>query len=216
MDPYGGLIQDLKGNLYGTTSFGGTSRFGTIFKLDKAGKLTVLHNCAGTKDGGAPLAGLVHDSKGNLYGTTSGTGTSSDGKVFKVDATGKFTVLHTFGGAPDGQYPGYGALILDAAGNLYGTTRNGGSGSCQDGCGVIFKVNKTAHETVLYSFTGAADGASPYSSMVQDAAGNLYGTTQSGGTGCGGFGCGVVFKLDTSGKETVLYSFSAGMMGQTR
>jgi uncharacterized repeat protein (TIGR03803 family) len=210
--PYGGLIQDAKGNFYGTTSFGGASGAGTIFKLDKTGKLTVLHTLSATKDGAFPLAGLVRDRKGNFYGTTSGGGTSGDGTAFRLDATGKFAVLHTFTGA-DGEYPGYGPLLLDSAGNLYGTTRNGGSGSCQEGCGVVFKVDKTGSEMVLYSFTGAADGASPYSSLVQDTTGNLYGTTESGGTGCGGFGCGVIFKLDTTGKETVLYSFSAGNDG---
>jgi uncharacterized repeat protein (TIGR03803 family) len=217
--PFGGVVQDPAGNLYGTAANGGAfggvcsgGGCGTVFKLDTSGKLTVLHTFKGGKDGEFPIAGLVRDGKGNLYGTTSGSGISGDGTVFRLTATGKFTVLHTFAGGQDGQYPGYGALLLDAAGNLYGTTvSGGGSAACDGGCGVVYKVDKTAQETVLYRFLGGTDGKSPYSALVPDPAGNLYSTTYAGGSG----GLGTVFKLDPAGKETVLYHFSGGKNGAT-
>ena len=130
-----------------------------------------------------------------------------------------FTVLHQFAGGADGQDPLDGSLILDPIGNLYGTTDLGGSGACSGGCGTVFKITHSGHETVLYSFTGAnGDGKYPYGSLIRDSAGNFYGTTYGGGTsggGCNGYGCGTVFKLTPAGKETVLYSFSGGFDGAT-
>ena len=126
-DPMAGLILDVSGNLYGTTSQGGTSNFGTVFKLDTTGKETVLYSFTGKPtDGADPMAGLVLDAAGNLYGTTSQGGTSSNfGTVFKLGTTGKETVLYSFTGGPsDGADPMAG-LVLDAAGNLYGTTSQG-------------------------------------------------------------------------------------------
>jgi uncharacterized repeat protein (TIGR03803 family) len=119
------------------------------------------------------------------------------------------SVLHKFAGKPDGAGP-FAGLVRDAAGNLYGTTVYGGS-TGDPGYGVVFKVDSSGAETVLYSFTGAADGAYPYGGLVQDTAGNLYGTTVQGGAyGCSGYGCGTVFKVSTKGKETVLYNFMGG------
>ena len=118
--------------------------------------------------------------------------------VYKLDATGHETLLHSFTGGADGASP-QGALIQDAAGNFYGTTSRGGSA----GAGVVFKFDTTGHESVLYNFTGGADGAYPQAGLIQDAAGNFYGTTRNGGAG----GVGVVFKLDPMGHETVLHSF---------
>jgi len=207
--PYGGVIRDSKGNLYGTAVIGGGSGGGTAFKLNPSGKLTVLHSFQGTKDGELLLAGLVRDPKGNLYGTASAGGASGDGTVFKLSPTGEFTVLHTFAGGKDGEYPGYGPLLLDAAGNLYGTTRNGGGGACSDGCGVVFKLDTTGKETVLHRFNGTGDAATPYAALIQDAAGNFYGTGESGGS----HSSGAVFKLDPAGKETLLYSFTGGNDG---
>ncbi len=124
-----------------------------------------------------------------------------------------FKVLHAFqGGTSDGKSPS-GKLILDASGNLYGLTENGGA---QDlGYGTVYKVDATSgNEQVLYIFTGGADGGYASGGLVEDAAGNLYGTTAAGGNAsCGGNGCGVVFKLDTAGKEKVLYQFSGGNDG---
>jgi uncharacterized repeat protein (TIGR03803 family) len=121
---------------------------------------------------------------------------------------------------PDGGFP-TGGLIRDAAGNLYGTTQLGGntSSSCQfpGGCGVVFKLDPSGKETVLYTFTGGADGSLADAGLVRDSAGNLYGTTQFGGNtsaaNCVFYGCGVVFKVDPSGNETVLYTFTGGADG---
>jgi len=202
--PLAGLIRDSAGNLYGTASAGGVSEYtGVVFKLDTAGTETVLHTFTGGADGGDPEAGLIRDSAGDLYGTTSGGGVSHEGVVFKLDATGE-TVLYSFTGGADGSQP-VGGLLRDSAGNLYGTTPYGGA----SGNGVVFKLDTTGTETVLYSFTGGADGSQPEAGLIQDPEGNLYGTTYYGGAPENG----VVFELDTTGTETVLYSFAGGADG---
>jgi uncharacterized repeat protein (TIGR03803 family) len=127
-----------------------------------------------------------------------------------------FTTLYNFTGSTDGAYP-YAGVVQDEMGNLYGVAANGGNLNCtflgQPGCGVVFKLDTTGKETVLYSFSGK-DGAYPYGTLVRDKEGNLYGTTEYGGDlHCDkyqGFGCGVVFKIDTTGKETVLHVFRGG------
>lgn len=130
--------------------------------------------------------------------------------------TPAYEVLYTFTGGADGANPAA-RLLRDSAGNLYGTTLQGGNlSACSGlGCGVVFKLDPTGKETVLYTFLGGTDGASPNAGLVRDAAGNLYGTTTGGGdvSGCGGFGCGVVFKVDTTNKETVMYRFTGGLDG---
>jgi len=203
---------DKEGNLYGTTSRGGLLAdgcdlgCGTVFRVDTSGNEILLHSFTGG-DGEEPLAGLVMDKEGNLYGTTAvGSG---NGTVFKLDTSANVTVLHVFTFSPDGEVP-RGDLIMDKAGNLYGTTVDGGTSSnCIDRCGTVFKVDTSGNETVLYSFTGPPDGAHPWSGLIMDKEGNLYGTTSGGGTSsnCSG-GCGTVFKLDSSGNETVLHSFT--------
>jgi uncharacterized repeat protein (TIGR03803 family) len=207
-------VRDAAGNLYGTTCSGGDPGGGTVYKVDITGKQTVLYGLGG-KDGACPYASLMRDTVGNLYGATF-----APGVVFRLDENGKFTVLHTFTGGTGGERPTYIRLVRDAAGNLYGTTSRGGIylDDCRPrgGCGVVFKLDKSGQETVLYSFTGKADGAGPEAGLLRDAAGNLYGTTSSGGaTGgnCGTTGCGVVFKLDTNGQETVLHTFTGGADG---
>ena len=220
--PEAGLVQDGQGNLYGTTYAGGDlacsfgNGCGTVFKLDTTGKETVFYSFTGVGgDGADPQAGLVRDAQGNLYGTAGGGGDlacdppNGCGTVFKVDTTGKETVLYSFKGSPDGHQPLAG-LVRDAQGNLYGTTHEGGDLPCElpVGCGTVFKLDTTGKETVLHSFTGNPDGRFPYAGLVQDAQGNLYGTTVQGGDlACNG-DCGTVFKVDTTGKETVLYSFT--------
>ena len=204
-NPYGGLIADAEGNLYGTTAYGGSSNCesglgcGTVFKLDKTGKgkETVLYSFTGGTDGANPYAGLIRDADGNLYGTTAFGGSSNAGTVFRLDATGKETVLYSFSGV-DGENP-YASLIRDAAGNLYGTTFRGG----ESGLGTVFKLDGAGNETVLHSFNGA-DGQNPYADLTRDAEGNLYGTTNYGGDS----NLGTVFKLDRAGNETVLHSFN--------
>ena len=170
------MIQDEEGNLYGTTLSGGSGS-GVVFKLDPTGKETVLYTFTGGLDGAQPAAGLIRDFAGNFYGTASGGGAAQNGVVFKLDRQGKFTVLHSFTGGADGAIP-YGRLFRDR-GSLYGTTFFGGdlNGCGGLGCGVVFELNGNGVESVLRNFTGGADGANPYVSLVQDAAGNLYGTT---------------------------------------
>jgi uncharacterized repeat protein (TIGR03803 family) len=208
--PVAGLILDNKGNLYGTTSEGGSGLLGctvgcgTVFKVDTAGNETVLHSFGESiTDGAYPQFGsLFRDGAGNLYGTTDFGGTYYSGTIFRLGATGKETVFSFPGGAKGG-FP-YAGLVPDTAGNVYGTTYYRGTGCPPYGCGTVFKVNSAGKETVLYSFTGGADGGNPWDGVVRDSAGNLYGTTINGGTS----GFGTVFKVDTTGKKTVLHSFT--------
>ncbi len=204
-----GVIEDQAGNLYGATYYGGANGVGAIFKLDAAGNETVLHSFKGP-DGNAPL-GVVRDAAGNIYGATAfgGVGCSGDfgcGTVFKLDTNGKETVLHRFGRHGDGRFPGSG-LVRDAAGNLYGTTYNGGILTCDSsgrGCGTIFKIDASGNETVLHRFTGKSDGSGP-NGLTLDEAGDLYGTTPAG----------TVFKVDASGRFSVLYRFTGGADGES-
>src|SRR5208283_3883665 len=188
--PLGNVIRDRAGDLNACNGSG----CGTVFKVDKSGKETVLYSFTGGTDGAYPATGLVRDEAGNLYGTTHGGGditvsacsfNPGCGVVFKVDPTGKETVLYAFTGGTDGLGASSG-LVRDEAGNLYGTTIMGGdlSGVCPGfpapGCGVVFKVEPTGKETVLYTFTGGADGYAPYGDLVRDEAGNLYGAASNG------------------------------------
>src|SRR5271170_6430702 len=216
--PEGQLTRDAAGNLYGTTSEGGKgicSNYGcgTVFKLNKNGKQVWLHSFNG-KNGRTPAAGLLRDATGNLYGTTVEGGDTTCfslgcGTVFKMDKTGKETVLYKFSGTPDGWFP-EALLVEDVAGNLYGTTNLGGASG---GYGTVFKVNTKKKETIRHSFAGppagGGDGAYSYDGVTRDAAGNLYGVTFDGGA----YGAGVVYKLDSAGKETLLYSFAGGSDG---
>jgi uncharacterized repeat protein (TIGR03803 family) len=207
-NPYGNLVRDKRGNLYGTADNGGSSDYGVVFKVDTSGTETVLHSfTGGTTDGRSPVAGLVQDPGGSLYGTTTYGGASNYGVVFKVDASGTETILYNLaGGTTDGCYP-YGGLIRDKAGNLYGTTTECGASSM----GTVFEVSKTGTETVLHSFTGwPKDGGFPYyASLLMDKKGNLYGVAEQGGSSNEG----VVFKLSKSGTLSVLHSFTGGTDG---
>jgi uncharacterized repeat protein (TIGR03803 family) len=201
--PEAGVVRDAAGNIYGTTLNGGSSDNGVVFKVDTGGNETVLHSFGGS-DGLNPQSSLVRDAAGNLYGTTQIGGSFGDGVVFKVDASGNETVLHSFDGT-DGNYPVAG-VIRDSAGNLYGTTIFGGNSGCNMGCGVVFELHPNGTETLLHSFAGM-DGQWPEAGLVQDSAGNLYGTTFNGGASSCFDGCGVVFKLDQRGKESIVHRF---------
>jgi uncharacterized repeat protein (TIGR03803 family) len=209
--PVGGLLRDSKANLYGTTSAGGgTNSYGTIFQLTGRLHEVVLYSFNNSANGLVPFAGLVADIAGNLYGTTYTGGSSSLGTVYKLRRKSlKEVVLHNFNGGTDGEFPWYGPLVRDSAGNMYGTTVYGGNGACGNGCGVVFKLDIHFVETILYNFGGGSDGENPFGGVIRDAAGNLYGTTHLGGA----FGGGTVYKLDTTGKETILYSFAGGADG---
>jgi uncharacterized repeat protein (TIGR03803 family) len=189
--PYAGLIFDAAGNLYGTTFYGGgTYALGTVFELTPAAGGTwtekVLHSFTGNGTDGANLsAGLIFDAAGNLYGTTTDGGTIGGGTAFELTpaAGGTWTesMLHNFGNGTDASMP-RGALIFDAAGNLYGASSGGGA----QNAGTVFELTPagggTWTEQVLHNFGSGTDGANPYAGMIFDAAGNLFGTTKQGGT----------------------------------
>jgi len=202
--PEAAVIRDNAGNLYGTTTQGGSDNIGVVFKVDPSGTETVLHSFTGGTDGVIPVGGLLRDAAGNLYGTTSQGGSSNDGILFKINPSGKETILHTFsGGTNDGKYPTYTSLLMDAEGNLYGVTEEGGSA---DG-GILYKLSKTGKLTILHSFTGGTtDGCNVLGAPFRDAAGNFYGTTSS----CGTHTLGTVWKVNKYGKEKVLHSFAGG------
>jgi uncharacterized repeat protein (TIGR03803 family) len=229
-DPESLLIEDSAGNLYGTTLWGG-SDFGTVFKMSQTGHEEILYTFPWPDftDGAFAYSGVIRDAMGNLYGTADGGSGSGGccGVVYKVDSSGQETVLYNFSGGSDGSSPSWEApLIRDVAGNLYGTTGYGGNNidicDGNEGCGVVFKLspnsNGTWTDTTLYEFCvqqNCDDGHRPLGGLVRDSAGNLYGVTVFGGGShsCNGGDCGVVFKLDTSGKETVLHAFTGGADG---
>jgi uncharacterized repeat protein (TIGR03803 family) len=198
------LVGDMAGNLYGTTSSGGALDHGTVFRLSPGGAaLAVLHSFAGAADGAGPAAALVADGAGNLYGTTESGGASGKGVVFTLrpDGTG-FTVLHSFaGGASDGAEP-RASLIVDGAGNLYGTTRRGGP----YGAGAVFTLRTDGTGFfLLHAFTGGPDGAEPCAALAAYGSGWLYGTASAGGDEQAG----VVFKVGTDGGGfAVLHTFA--------
>ncbi len=225
---------DASGNLYGTTAYGGgegtcvlvTNLFcGTVFELSPQSgggwKETILHSFGKGTDGQTPLAGLILDKHGKLYGTTSSGGTFGFGTVFElanVAGVWKEKVIYNFAGGSDGEVPAA-PLVFDSKGNLYGTTNMGGPYPCGNfTCGTVFELSSVSgsgwKEQVLYTFTGGADGANPLSKPVFDAAGNLYGTTDGGGTSF----LGTVFELSPlvggGWTESVPHSFAGGKDGQ--
>ena len=212
--PYATLLRDARGNLYGTTEFGGTgcgsTGCGTVFKVDTRNRESVLYSFAGGSDGVDPFGGVVRDSHGNLFGTTSGGGSSNCagegcGIVYKIDSQGHETILHRFTNGADGGHP-FDTLLQGSDGALYGTAESGGT---VDG-GLLFKMDKAGNETVLYNFLGGSDGFGPFGNVIRDAGGNFFGTTEFGGTSCTNttYGCGTVFEYNANGTETILYRFT--------
>lgn len=219
--PCAGLILDGAGNLYGTTGAGGSHGFGVVFETspnDSGGwTTTILHNFGGSDDGQNPKAGLAFDAAGNLYGTTTGGGIAFLGVVFemKPNGSGGWTesVIHNFGQGLDGAIPQLGSLIFDGAGNLYGTCDLGGSHML----GAAFEMSPDGSggwtEKVIHNFGSGTDGVNPYSGLIFDGSGNLYGMT----TGGGGDDDGTVFKMTPNGSggwtESVLHNFGQGLDG---
>jgi uncharacterized repeat protein (TIGR03803 family) len=225
--PEAGLTMDKGGNLYGTAYQGGGTNRGTVFKLAHKGSgwvFSPLYSFTGREDGGAPIARVVFGPNGSLYGTTEFGGRncgSGCGTVFNLKPPAAAcrsalcawteTVLYAFDGFTDGANPGYGDLIFDAAGNLYGTTYFGGSNAQ----GVVFELtpsNGSWTESATYIFSGSNDGANPYSGVIFDKADNLYGTTWTAGEN----GYGTVFQLKPSGsswEENTLHAFQSASDG---
>jgi uncharacterized repeat protein (TIGR03803 family) len=222
-NPYGPLVFDKEGNLYGITYGGGASGFGTAFELSPNSgdgwTKTTIYSFAGGRDGNAPFGGLISDSGGNLYGFTlsGGAGSCNNGlgcgTVFELkrsQSSWKEVVVFRFPGGNGGSLPA--GLTLGRSGNLYGVTSQGGNA----GVGLVFKLSHSAgqwNESILHAFTGGSDGSTPQAGVTLDGLGNLYGTTFNGsGGGCDGGGCGLVYELKPVGKgkwkELVLHRFT--------
>jgi uncharacterized repeat protein (TIGR03803 family) len=177
---------------------------GALFVVTPARAQTFItfYAFTGAPAGIGPAGTLIRDARGNLYGTTV-YGGNGGGTVFKLDTSGNETVVYSFctgGNCPDGAEP-YAGVVRDARGNLYGTTQLGGDLTCSQynsGCGVVFKVDPSGHESVLHAFTDGTDGGYPMAGLNGDGKGNLYGTAAGGGDlTCSTFwvGCGTVFEI---------------------
>jgi uncharacterized repeat protein (TIGR03803 family) len=211
---------DASGHLYGTTFIGGgKSGYGTVYELTpgSSGNWTerVIYRFSGNQDGASPLGGLTVGPNGHFFGVTSyGGGSCGCGTVFELARTRRGwreTVLYRFRGRSDAASPGYESVVFDAAGNLYGTTSNGGFiKKTSSAYGTVFELlpqGSDWKEAILHRFKSGNDGALPVSGLVFDTAGNLYGTTASGGPA----GDGTVFELARSGtswRYKVLYAFN--------
>jgi uncharacterized repeat protein (TIGR03803 family) len=241
LEPQAGLTIDKAGSLYGTAIVGGRGGYGTVFKLAHVNSgwiFTTLYSFTDGSDGAQPRARLVFGPDGSLYGTTTqggggnGCGGQGCGTIFRLRPAATAcktalcpwseTVLYRFTGALDGGEPS-GAVTFDQAGNIYGTTAQGGpqSGNCFLGsCGTVYKLtssNGNWTESVLYSFAGGTDGQWPVGSVIFDSAGSLYGSTNGGGFSDGSYGYGTVFQLTPSAhdwSETILHAFQGGNDGQ--
>ena len=203
--PYCVLTFDTAGNLYGTTNVGGAYSYGTVFKLTPSGTETILWSFGNGTDGANPVAGVVLDTKGNLYGTTEYGGDYGYGTVFELTPSGTEKVLWSFGNGTDGAYPL--ARLLIYKGNLYGTTVDGGT----YGDGTVFELKPSGGETVLHSFANNdIDGFHPYAGLTIYN-GNFYGTNASGGGIAGASG--TVFEVTPSGSEKILHTFGGNPDG---
>jgi len=219
--PEGRLIFDKAGNLYGTTVGGGPNGGGMVFELSPDGNgnwnETILYSFTGGSDGEEPVAGVVMDTDGNLYGTTqqgairNSNCSTGCGVVYELSPSSNgwsYQVLYSFTGVPDGAFPN-GELVIDAAGNLYGVTGGGGtSQGCFEGCGTVFELVKANgwQEQTLHVFNfSSLDGQLPSGKLLMDGQGNLYGTTQIGGSGYG-----TAYEVTQSNgtwSERVIYNF---------
>jgi uncharacterized repeat protein (TIGR03803 family) len=202
-----GALYDGVSTLYGTTSGGGANDGGAVFALTPAGSETVVYSFnPATQDGTGPEAGLAIDRAGKLYGTTTQRGQFGSGTIFRVSVGGAETILHAFcarANCTDGGAPGYGELVMDSGGNLFGTSPNGG----KYGDGLVYEIRSKTYK-ILYNFcklNTCPTGTLPQGALTMDASGNLFGVTPLGGRKFNG---GVVFELNSSLK--VLYSFCNG------
>ncbi len=195
-EPLAGLVQAADGNFYGTTLYGGTGGYGTVFKVTSDGSLSTLHSFA-VADGYQPYARLIQGADGNFYGTTVYGGSSNSGTAFQITPGGTLATLHGFRNLGEGRKP-YAGLVQATDGNFYGTTREGGSA----GYGTVFKITPQGTLTTLHNFD-YADGAYPYAELIQATDGNFYGVTYYGGANDQG----TVFRITPDGTLTVLHNF---------
>jgi uncharacterized repeat protein (TIGR03803 family) len=209
-NPVAGLIEAPDGSFYGTSVTGGEGvgganlGYGTVFRLDPSGDLSVLHSFEGDTDGAHPRSELLMGSDGNFYGTTDEGGSNNAGTVFKIDASGNFNILHDFDGGSEGMTP-EAPLIQGSDGKFYGITVSGGN----SGAGIVFQIDASGNFSVLHHFDGGAGGAAPRGELIQGNDGSFYGTTYYGGSN----NAGTIFKLTSSGNFTVLHSFDGGSGG---
>ena len=218
-NPEGALLVGPKGQVVGATVSGGANNYGVVFALIPSGTTYVERILHVFSRFDAPTGGLIVDKSLNLYGLATG-GTHNFGEVYELQRTTtghKFVVLYSFLSGTDGADP-FGELILDRAGNLYGTTASGGTCVCGDVFELKKGTNGTYTESILYTFSSTADGVDPESRLVMDPSGNLYGTTVYGGdTSCAApYGCGEVFELMNSGgvwTKTTLHAFTGAPDG---
>lgn len=193
------LLQASNGELYGTTSAGGASGYGTVFEMTTSGEMTTLFNfnLASRSSGVQPYGGLIQASNGSLYGTTTRGGNGGVGTVFEITTNGTLTASDSFNYSLDGAIP-YAALIQATNGNFYGTAPEGGGGA-----GTVFELTPFGQLTGLYHF--GVEGSNPVAGLVQASNGNLYGTTATGGM----YSCGTIFQITASGTFTSLHTFTA-------
>ncbi len=215
-NPYAGLLEDKKGNFWGATFYGGAYGYGAVFEITKKGVYSVVYSFgAKVNDGMYPFGNLVEYETGNIWGVTAGGGQYGQGSVFEITSSGEI-VVYSFGAkANDGNQPV--GLVEDKTGDYFwGVTQYGGAsnicsgsiftGSTANGCGTLFKITPAGAETVVYSFgANPTDGQTPYSSVIEDKKGNLWGTTYYGGAN----GLGTAFEITSAGIESVVYSFGA-------
>jgi uncharacterized repeat protein (TIGR03803 family) len=223
--PFGGLVRDQDGSLYGTTAGGGKYGWGSIFKIDANDSLTILYSFRGGPEGVAPKDRIFRDAAGNIYGTTLLGGNSEChsegcGTVFRLANDGTHKTLRQFRTKSDGWTAQNGNVIEDSEGAVFGATALGGRADCNNtpyGCGVIFKIDQQSKYSHVYRFKAlpSHDGNQPQGGLILDAAGNLYGTAFKGGdyTSCGG-GCGAIFRIAPDGTETVVYRFRDDGLGR--
>lgn len=213
--PGGAVVLDSAGHIFGETPDGGSHAQGTIYEVSGTGTHSqerVIHAFTGGKDGATGSLGTLLLKSGALYGVTETGGAHAKGTAFKLSVpTRKLATLYAFKGTPDSGSP-YGGLVMDAHGNLYGTTYDGGANNM----GAVFELSLGAggkySEHVLYSFKGGNDGSSSTSTLVFGASGELYGTTSAGGGSCN---CGTIFRVNAkTGKESVVHRFGGGTDGQ--
>jgi uncharacterized repeat protein (TIGR03803 family) len=196
--PYGGLTLGTDGSFYGTTSAGGSTGFGTVFKITSSGKFVLLHTFNGNTEGDPADVPPIQGLDGNFYGTTSDGGGEVFGTVYKMTPAGKLTVIYTFPGPSKLGYPM--GLTLGTDGNFYGTALGGGTTRY----GGVFKITPHGKLTELYPFHGTPDGQTPKGAIIQATDGNFYGTTEGGGAN----GYGSIYKMTPAGALTIIHSFN--------